>query len=364
MSLFAHLAVRFGSHPENLATDALGYVLNASGSARIGMLAAIGSEARGSLPADLVFTTQASTDEEGRPDLAGRDGAGLLRLLVEAKFWAGFTDHQPLSYLKQLPVGGVLLVVGPRVRLPYMERELFRRISDAKCVIERREPSTEQSHAVVDGRHLVVASWQRVLNTMRVELANEPAVLADLVQLLGLCERMDSEAFIPVTAEELTTNVYRRVHEFGTIVDEVHAQLSSGTDRVIEAKGLRSTAANGMYGRYARLRGVPVLLHVSTHKWTKLAPNPIWLTVFGREWEKSDPEPARKALAALETEVPGSLHQDYRGFPTVLLRVSAGAERHEVISDLVMQVRRVGETIASLGFAAGAETVPSDGGES
>jgi hypothetical protein len=135
MSLFAHLALRFGSHPENLATEALGYILSASRQARVGFLATLGDEARGGLSADLRFTTQSSSDDEGRPDLAATDDNGLLRLLVEAKFWAGFTDHQPLSYLNQLPVGGVLVAVGPSVRLPYLERELIRRVEEAKRVV-------------------------------------------------------------------------------------------------------------------------------------------------------------------------------------------------------------------------------------
>lgn len=363
MSLFAHLAVRFGSHPENLATEGLGYILGASSRARSGLLAALGVEGRAALPADLRFTTQSASDDAGRPDLAGTDEAGQLRLLVEAKFWAGFTDHQPLSYLKQLHAGGVLVVVGPSVRLPYLERELLRRIGEAKGIVQQCSRSADLSHVIVDGRHLIVSSWQRILSAMRVELASEPAMLADVSQLLGLCEKMDTEAFIPVTSEELTTNLYRRVHEFGAIVDEVTAQLASGADRVMDTKGLRSTASNGMYGRYARLRGVPVLLHVSTHKWTKLAPNPIWITVYGRAWDKSDPEPSRKLLAALDTENPGSVHQDYRGFATVLLRVRSGAERHEILADLSNQLRRVGDVIAPLGTAPATDAPPSDDSE-
>lgn len=361
MSLFAHLAVRFGSHPENLATEALGYVLAASPRARVGFLASLGSEARGLLPEDLKFTTQASSEDAGRPDLAATDDGGHLRVLVEAKFWAGFTEHQPISYLDQLPVGGVLLVVGPSVRLPYLRRELVRRIDEAKRVVHEKSTATDLSHIVVDDRHLVLSSWQRVLNAMRVELAGEPAILADVAQLLGLCERMDSEAFIPVTSLELTTNVYRRVHEFGEVVDQVTAKLAAGSDRVVDTKGCRSAAGNGWYGRYARLRGVPVLLHVSTHKWTKLALNPIWLTVFGRDWEKSDPEPVKKLLATVEVKQPGTVYLDHRGFPTVLVRVRPGAERHEVIAELVEQVRRVGDVVARLG-AIPSDTAPPDDG--
>jgi hypothetical protein len=209
----------------------------------------------------------------------------------------------------------------------------------------------------------VVSSWQRVLNAIRVELAGEPAMLADVAQLFGLCEKMDSEAFIPVTSEELTTQVYRRVHEFGVIVDEVTAQLASGPNRVLDTKGLRSTAGNGLYGRYALLRGVPVLLHVSTHKWTKLAPNPVWLTVYGREWDGSDPAPIKRLLLAFETNRPGTVHLDHRGFPTVIVRVRSGTERHELIQDLADQVRRIGDIVAPLGATPSDTIPPGDGAD-
>jgi hypothetical protein len=44
------------------------------------------------------------------------DEAGGLRAIVEAKFWAGFTEHQPVDYLDQLPTGGVLVFICPSAR--------------------------------------------------------------------------------------------------------------------------------------------------------------------------------------------------------------------------------------------------------
>ena len=69
MSLFGHLALRFGSQPENLATESLGYVLARSAAARRGLLASI--HMSGAAPwGALTFTTQHSSEEQGRPDLA------------------------------------------------------------------------------------------------------------------------------------------------------------------------------------------------------------------------------------------------------------------------------------------------------
>lgn len=362
-SLLAHLVPRFSSHPENIATEALHHILSRSDAACRGFISAIVEGARSEPLNGLHYVTQAATEKDGRPDLAGVDDGGTTRLLVEAKFWAGFTDKQPVAYLDQLQDGGVLLVVGPRVRLGYLWRELSDRLRQARREFDERSQPDETgvAHMLVAGRHLVLASWQRILNAMQIELAGDAAALADVAQLLGLCERMDTEAFVPVTEFELSSKLYRRVHEFGEIVDAVTARLAA--DGVMDIKNLRATGANGWYGRYARLRGVGVLFQVSTHKWTKLGPSPLWLTVFGPKWDESSPSLVKKQLAVYEAAAPGSLHQDYQGFPTVMLRVPVGGERHEVEAAVAEQIRRVGDVIASLGIEATDAAPPANDGE-
>ncbi|MCA9629312.1 MAG: hypothetical protein KC766_16675, partial [Myxococcales bacterium] len=122
-----------------------------------------------------------------------------------------------------------------------------------------------------------------MLNGMRMEISSDPEnVRADIDQLDGLCERMDAQAFIPISEAELTSNACRRVHEFGSIVDDVVSCLVR--DGTMNTKRLRATGGNGWYGRYARLRGVPALLHVSTWYWSSLGASPVWLAVYGSKW--------------------------------------------------------------------------------
>ncbi len=101
-SLFAHLALQFGSHPENLATEALGYVLQNSETAR----AAVRDLLRGfgsTIDDELTYATQSSGEHDARPDLVGRNATGAEPLLIEVKFWAGLTQNQPVAYLQRLP---------------------------------------------------------------------------------------------------------------------------------------------------------------------------------------------------------------------------------------------------------------------
>ena len=54
------------------------------------------------LAESLHFRTQVTGDDATRPDLVGKDQAGREVLLIEAKFWAGLTENQPVSYLERL----------------------------------------------------------------------------------------------------------------------------------------------------------------------------------------------------------------------------------------------------------------------
>ena len=98
-TVFSHIIQkRFSQVNEDVATDALAYVLESSEAARSGMTKLL----RGILPdlPPLRFKTQ-QVDGTIRPDMWCFAGAEP-RVFVENKFWAGLTDNQPVSYLKQL----------------------------------------------------------------------------------------------------------------------------------------------------------------------------------------------------------------------------------------------------------------------
>lgn len=98
-TVFSHIIQkRFSQVNEDVATDALAYVLESSEAARRGMMMLL----RGLVPEmpPLRFVTQ-RTKAAIRPDMWGLSELEP-RVFVENKFWAGLTDNQPVSYLKQL----------------------------------------------------------------------------------------------------------------------------------------------------------------------------------------------------------------------------------------------------------------------
>jgi len=355
-SLFAHLALQFGSHPENLATEALGYVLRDSETARNAvrdMIRGLGS----TIDDELTYATQSSGEDNARPDLVGRSATGAEPLLIEVKFWAGLTDNQPVAYLERLPVGGTLLMVAPSARTTLLWGELHRRCRNAG--MEYTDDSRGGAHiAATAGRRMVSISWRHLLSAIRIQLEakNERQAAEDIAQLEGLCDRMDQEAFLPISSDELTSSIYRRVFEFGTIVDDVTGEL---TDRgLASTKGVRSTGGNGYYGRYLFLRGVSSFLICDTRKWMKYASTPLWLSVYGKNWLKSDALLAHRALASLEAERPGTVFKAGDGFPAVALFVPTGVERDVILRRVVEQIEKVAALIGPLSVDAGDAPAP------
>lgn len=353
-SLFAHLALAFTSHPETLATAALGYVLNRSHAARAAirsLLAQSGIE----VSENVTWATEVSGPDSARPDLVALDAEGGQPIVIEAKFWAGLTDNQPLTYLER-PGVRALVFVAPAARSAHLWGELRRRCA-SKGPVRELAPSADALIADIKGQKLVLVSWRALVAAMlaRAESAGERQTAEDLSQLRGLCERMDTEAFLPVTSEELSSHAYRRVIEFGVMVDAVATKLVDL--RVADITGLRNAHANGWYGRYLSLRGVGALLLCDVRKWMKYAGTPLWLSVYGTNWRQSSPQAVRQALAALEARHPPKMFIAGDGFPTVPLFVPVGVERDDVLKSVISQVLEVGELVAPLG-AAGKVALP------
>ncbi len=354
-SLLGHIAVSLSAHPENIGTEALGYILRKSPGAQEG-LRSLFALAGIPLATGLAFRNQASGQTGERPDLVAIDEDGQEPLVIEAKFWAGLTDNQPVGYLTRLPQysAGALLFVAPAQRVEYLWSELIRRCQTNDVLLsDTQRPASAFVTARIGSQHyLAIASWRQLLESMaaRLDSVADRLVLTDIEQLAGLCERMDSQAFIPVTGDELTLGAYRRVIDFAAMLDDIsNVLVESG---VASKEGLRSVGGLGYYGRYLRLQGVGVLLSCDIQKWMALQPTPFWLTVFGPEF-KATPS-VKNALAPLEAEVPPRLFiaadaYPTAGYPTIPLMVPVGVERDGVVAEVARQLREIAVRLEPIG---------------
>jgi hypothetical protein len=360
-TLFAHLAHRFVPEKENLATEALCYLLGRSYAARQALARAL-SHGGAAVPENLSFRTQAARDDGAIPDLVGEDGHGRHVLVVEAKFWAGLTAAQPVTYIRRLQTegGGILAVVAPAARLELLWDEMRRRCEQAEIAVSpAAAPGPEiRAAAITPGGHLVMISWRALLESVRaaLEAAGEAALASDAAQLQGLCERMDEEAFLPLQSEELTGVLGRRIIQLNRLVDDLFNLLAR--EGIVDGRRLRSAAGSGWYGRYFRMHGVPCLLHVNAWNWGTKAFTPLWLRALGRDWHPS-PEVGR-ALQSLERGAGTPVIAAPEGHEVPLL-LPTGVERDVVVSDLLGQIQAVAHALATLGWAAGPEVeTPAD----
>lgn len=331
-SLLAHLAGRLTDRTETLATEALGYILSQSKPAREALRELVGAE----VGAINYVKTEVAGEQAERVDLVGyeREG-GAERVLIEAKFWAGLTEHQPNSYLARLEPSddartpAILLFVAPEARLETLWPEVLRRGREAGVALS--ETDSAKHRATVEGgpHRLMLKSWRALLQAMSASAsdAGDSAAERDILQLLALCEGEDEAAFIPIRHGEFGPDIPRRLLNLQRLIDD--ATERARERGFCETSGLKVTPQTYGYGRYVRLgsaNGVwaEAWLGVDYRKWAREAETPIWLNFVAT---KGSPY---LSLAAVRSRVGYS----YFYFPLL-----AGVEYDAVLDQLVDQLQ-------------------------
>lgn len=277
-TILSFLASRLAEHPEYIATEGLGYLLTNSADCRAAVVS-IARLAVANFTQDLRFRTQAGEADSGRPDVIGEDGNGATVVVLEAKFWAGLTDAQPTAYFGRFTSpGGVLLFVAPALRDRLLWQELKSRCRTAAIALGAESTAQAGVRWIPAGtHHLMQVSWAALLALMiaAAEGANDLKTASDARQLKGLCDQMDSEAFLPLRGEDLTGTLPRRVIQYGEIVDDLIVLFEGKRG----AKTGRATAASGWYGKTLVADGHTFFLSFSCWHWVKYGETPIWLAL-------------------------------------------------------------------------------------
>lgn len=304
--LLGYLSQRFAASEENIATEALTWILRRSNAARSAVIGLCGVNAQ--LPADLSFASQVGVAGTGRPDIVATDGLHRERLLIEAKFAAGLTEHQPSSYLKRLPSdeSGILLVVAPSARRQSLWSELI------SALPERIEPAPAPSTVDTSGlltwpvgpRHsLALTSWRelvsRVLDAVRV--AEEHSLARDVEQLLALTEAMDAAAFVPVRPGDLNQRAGSQVHQLSRLVDGAYRSVIEGADvRPYRERVNRPALGRFYYGWYVVERRTEkrIWFGFFPNAWGRHGLSPLWVEVpTSPNWDRSRLLQALRAYA-------------------------------------------------------------------
>jgi len=277
---------KFSDENENVATEALAYILHSSEAARGSLIKFL----RGVIPElpDLSFQTQ-QTENSIRPDMWGMDGS-TPRVFIENKFWAGLTDNQPLEYLKLLGEynqTSFLLFVVPPDRKETVWRELLKRLEEAEVSWLEGFPTSGIPRVIKTdiGPLLGITTWTKLLSALEVELVDYPEVRNDLFQLRALCEDADSDAFMPIASSELTNQRYPGlVLQLNHIVQR--AVEHGVTEGLIDVEGLRPQASWERIGRYVSFNSINKLspwFGINFKLWRKYGNTPLWL-MFSPNW--------------------------------------------------------------------------------
>ena len=293
-SLLGYVARRHTTGLEDAATDALCFILSrsdsASDSARRSLSELLGDDG-GPLP--IAKAQPRQTDARGAvPDLACLDGDDNLVALIESKFWAGLTAHQPVTYWEGLPSArpAVLLFLAPgsRVDEGSLWDDLVARLR-AKChelgTADRRKGLVAAS-AKVGRRRLMLASWELLLDRM-AERANEGGdeqARFEIAELRGLADGVIA-GDNPQRDEKLKQ----------LLKDAVKRLKRSGW---ADTEGLQAWTGPGYHARYLRLAGAAAGLRIDYEAAKQMPDKRLWLWFHG--------EPDSRASISAET-VRGSL---------------------------------------------------------
>ena len=238
-SLLGHLIQRFPGATEDIATDALQYILNKQEGARTALEDLLRSG--GAVPEPMDFFDTQRVFQGPRPDLVAFN-EGREVLLVESKFWASLTPHQPNGYLrlmKDLPCAKNLLFIAPEVRQDDLWTELREQARKEFEVADEPSGSGLRS-ATVDGGdyRLMLTSWDTLLDYLGHGGADEDG---DLRQLRGVCT--PSSDYAPLDPEKLN-----EVNHYKDFLKDAIALARSR--EIISTKGLSYGGGSIGHGRF------------------------------------------------------------------------------------------------------------------
>lgn len=273
-SLLGQFYARIRGSQENIASEGLVYILNRSKAARQALSNIIRNDCGLDFP-DLNYEAQSTGKDFERPDIIGRDENGNNVLILEAKFWSALTENQPITYLNSLPGSSALMFICPDARVRYVFSEINNRMKSSDIVTEIHGDLHLKTSDL--NKHLIVKKWSQILVPIKDKLSQEKEndLLADINQIIGLCDIIDNTAFLPIQNDELSPKYARRVKNYFDVVDYVVEELKKR--RRANTERLRAAGPKYAYVRYFKMDQMGVSFQLRFDLWEKVADTPFWV---------------------------------------------------------------------------------------
>ena len=334
-TLLGFIAQRHTVGLEDVATDALYFILSRSSSALEALSELLGDE-HGPMP--IAKAQPWAPDAYGAiPDLACLDEDGNLVALIESKFWAPLTHHQPVTYWQGLPDQGraVLLFLAPGYRVDegslWEELEAKMRNAGHELSPADRDHELIAAHAKGDQRRLMLTTWQLLLDRMarRAREDGDTQACFEIAELQGLAASAieDDRPTRDENLKQLIAESLKRVEQ----------------SKWADTSGLGVGQGFDHYGRYLRLAGAIAWLGIDYRAVKQMPERPLWL-LFSADYEVNEVRKFEEVRSRLEDLVETEL--EWRSgevcFPIVL---PEGSDRGQTLDAIVSQLELIAELI-------------------
>ena len=228
------------------------------------------------------------------PDIQIQNQNGVIRAVVESKFQAGFTNHQPNSYIREIGEKGLLLFVVPEER----RRLAFEKLLELSRSVFGNEVDCSdtlgQTKALVRTRLLEVTSWeetltllQRILSKRSPDKARQRLV-SDIDQLRRFCKVAETETFKPLEVQQIqddagTSTLLRHLtwitqELIATCIDK---QIVQPVALKVEIKVASDSSL--FFGQNLELCGFKIWLGFWSRAWEDLRKSPLWIEFFPQD---------------------------------------------------------------------------------
>lgn len=341
MSLLGHLVPRITSiGAEPVATQALAYILSESAEVASAFVQFVSRTGAASFGPGAITAEEPHGD--GIPDLTIRDTSGIVRILVENKFWAGLTESQPVSYLEVLPISpsSAVVFIVPKPRMRSLWDELESKCEDS--AVELGDKKLDKDDGGINliwaqwgNRTLAITSWEEVLEWLEYA-AKQDSIKQDILQLRGLTEQMNTDEFLPLREDEVTNiGVARRLINYSQLIEEIVDHVIA--DGIASKKRLNPTHGYTTAGRYLKLhKRFGLWLGVDLEAWRDWGITPMWLKQHtGSSFAGVSGTTADQNVSLFDEA------QANKGVLYIPIRLKTGVERDDVIEDAARQMRSI-----------------------
>lgn len=335
-SLLAHLYSHIKGSQEDIATLSLQYLLSQSAALNEAFTGHVASTLEINLGEKLKYSCQSVGENNERPDMSGTNNEGKEVLLCEMKFYAALTPNQPTGYLERLQSndGNGLIFICPKSRKTVLWAKLKERCDG------RKKETINQNCICVDGIRMGIVSWAEIIAQLnKVAAISAEEYQADIKQLEGYCAQMDTDAFIPFSSRELTSDNAKKNLRYYQVVDETYNLLLADERFETEAVGKSSTyfLYGDRVGYEKKLRIgdyiVAVTFDHALWKNASTVDTPFWVAI-------SDKSRNQTELIQKRMHLVDEVHRDDSTWSTHYLALEApvDATLDEVCQDLKKQV--------------------------